>query len=199
MVENKNTVSLSTEVIFWVLKQSDVSNKFRYAVFLLSFTGLFFSCGKDETSGIYFPPNQLKALKIEGLENFWGNDVMESVTPNVIEIFDKYPGHLSSIRYVSEKYNMIAVSVFETQIRALRAMEERISSLPGGYQPGDSATMNRSWWFTLDELASVYSVYVNVLNTIIEIHYYYDDLEEGKQLVLRTAGILAIRIENNGN
>lgn len=175
-----------------------MNSTFRIAIYLIGITCLFSSCEKDEPPGTYFPPNQLTTLKIPGLEVFWDGDNIESVTPNVIEIFDNYPGQISSIRYVSENYNMIAVSVFETQIRALSAMEERMNSLPGVYQPGDSATMNRSWWYTNDELAGVYSAYVNVLNTIIEIHYYYDDFEEGKQLVLTTAGILASRVERMG-
>jgi hypothetical protein len=175
-----------------------VSSTFRIAFYLIGITGLFFSCEKDEPAGTYFPPNQLNALKIQGLEAFWDNDNIETVTPNVIEIFDNYPGQLSSIRYVSENYNMIAVSVFETQTSAISAMEERMKSLPGIYHRGDSTTMHRTWWYTNDELASVYSAYVNVLNTIIEIHYYYDDFEEGKQLVLSTAGILSSRVERTG-
>ncbi|MFN8209292.1 MAG: hypothetical protein U0T82_18095 [Bacteroidales bacterium] len=168
------------------------------AIIFTGISGLFFSCDKDEPPGTYFPPNQLMSLKISNLESFWEDEVIESVTPSVIECFDNYPGHLSSIRYVSEKYNMIAVSVFESQLRALSAMEERRNDLPGIYQPGDSSETGRTWWYTTDELACVYSAYVNVLNTIIEIHYYYDDLAAGKRLVLSTAEILSSRVEQMG-
>jgi hypothetical protein len=139
--------------------------------------------------------SQLAGLKIRNLSGIWENDSIAYTSGNVLECFENSPGYRGAFRYVSSKYNMVAVSVFTSKEDALAAMTTRRNDLPGIYSEGDSLLPGRTWWYTDNRLAGYYSAYVSCLNTLIEVHYYYKDFEEGRMLVLQTAEELAGRVE----
>lgn len=182
----------------------------------------FMSCEKDFSpigNKKLFHPDRLSQLSLDSVGDFWASDTINDVSDFVTANFDLHAGHLSSIRYSSEKGKDLAVSVFETQEIAIDAMEERVNNVAALIFPGDSYgdwdketyeayrdlywfadTQERiedRWWWSIYIFGNAQrGIFINKWNTIIEAGNLYDDLSDSTRVLLEDAAIeIADRVE----
>jgi hypothetical protein len=160
-------------------------------IFILLLTFFFTNCERDESIK-YFPPEKISELSLNNIESFWENDTINNISDYVTENFNADSCHLVSLRYSSKAHKVIAVSVFKSRESAVNAMEKRRRNVACLFENGTSDEIEGTWWFAN---CLPPGVFVNKLNTIIEVSYYNKEIEEVKNIVYPTANEIAERID----
>lgn len=116
---------------------------------------------------------KLSSLSLEEITNFWiQNEV--NIKTGIPGFLDSHPGIEGCIRYSLRcspeneraKYKRIWITVHESQMMALEAMDYTIKNASWGiFLGGNNKFLKEIWWYTLG------SVYVNKWNTIIRVNY----------------------------
>lgn len=154
------------------------------------------NCSKDSTSinlgEKYFDPQKLSQLSLEDFDSFWQGEEINNISDYITANFNTNFEFLGAIRYSSENKD-IGVSVFKTRSDAVSAMEQRINQVACVIIPGDSDDLFTSnWWFT-DCIPN--GIFVNHLNTIIELGYYHSDYGEIEDFMIQSAAEVARRVD----
>lgn len=152
-------------------------------------------CDEDESHHKkIFNPADLSKLSLNDIDDFWDNDSIKRVLDFTEgAIFNTHPAYLGGIRYEGEK-NVITVTVFNSQVTSLEAMELRRNNVAAIINEGKKHDLlNGKWWF-IDPPG--YTIFLNKLNTIIELIYiYYPTHAENETVLIQTAVEIAQRID----
>ncbi|MGE5427349.1 MAG: hypothetical protein ACM3O8_05595 [Methylococcaceae bacterium] len=137
----------------------------------------------------YFNPSKLDLLKLINLRNFWSEGL--NIDTLTFHYFSGDIGYQDAIELHIKKHEGIAVSVFQTNIDAVRAMEYRRNNVSGIFIRGKHDIIPGNWWY-MENLPSI--VVVQKLNTILEVRN-YSDFDTVKDTLYNTAREIARRIE----
>ncbi len=164
-----------------------------FPFFIANSCSLF--CNEDEShQEKSFNPADLSKLSLNDIDNFWDNDSIKRVL-NFTEgaIFNTHPAYLGGIRYEGEK-NVISVTVFNSQADAIEAMELRRNNVAAIIDEGGKHELiSGKWWFCD---TPPYPIFLNKLNTIIELIYiYYPTYTENETVLIQIVIEIAQRID----
>jgi hypothetical protein len=159
----------------------------------------FISCDEDELQQKeIFNTSELSKLSLNDIDNFWNNDNIKRVLDFTEDaIFNTHPAYLGGIRYEGEK-NVISVTVFNSQITSIEAMELRRNNAATIIKDGAKHdSISGKWWFGD---TPPYTIFLNKINTIIEVTYnYYPTYAENETVLIQIAIEIAQRIDSLSN
>lgn len=95
-----------------------------------------------------FNTADLSKLSLNDIDNFWDNDSIKRVLDfTESAIFNTHPAYLGGIRYEGEN-KAISVTVFNSQVTSLEAMELRRNNVAAIINEGQKHDLlNGKWWF----------------------------------------------------
>ena len=166
-------------------------------IFLIFSCSLF--CDDDESyQKKIFNSADLSKLSLDKIDSFWDDDSIKRVVDFTEDaIFNTHPAYLGGIRYEGEK-NVITVTVFNSQVTSIEAMELRRNNVAAIINEGKKHDLlNGKWWF---DDTPPYTIFLNKLNTIIELTYnYYPTYAENEIVLIQIVTEIAQRIDYLSN
>jgi hypothetical protein len=149
---------------------------------------------ENENQQKFFDAENLSKLDLAKIDVFWKNDSKIDTTFNGGDIFELRPGFIKGIFLFNKNDRSIRIAVFVAKDTAINAMEYRIKNVATIIEKGTSDKINGTWWYADDIWYS--SVFVNKLNTIIEVKISRVSNEDVENILYNTANELARRIDN---
>lgn len=137
----------------------------------------------------YFNPSKIDLLKLTNLRDFWSKGL--KIDTASYRSFSGDIGYQDAIELHNKRHESITVSVFQTNIDAVRAMEYRRNSVSGIFIRGKHVIIPGNWWY-MENMPSI--VVVQKLNTLLEVSN-YSDFNTVKDTLYNTARELSRRIE----
>ena len=150
-------------------------------------------CDEDEShQKKIFNPANLSQLYLQDVGSFWDDDSIKYISDYMGAFFEDHSGFIDGVDYRGDK-NIIAVSVFKSQADAIEAMELRRNNVAAIIDEGGKHELIKGkWWFARNPYNAVF---VNQLNTIIQVAYYYPAYNELNSILIETAVEIAKRID----
>ncbi|MBC8183120.1 hypothetical protein H8E88_18610 [candidate division KSB1 bacterium] len=163
---------------------------------LLIFLNLI-NCQKDGSpKESIFDSQKLPQLYLQDVGSFWDDDSIKHISDYMGAYFVDHSGFLDGVGYYGDK-NIIVVSVFKSQADAIQAMELRRNNVAAIIDEGGKHELiNGKWWFAKGPSNAIF---VNQLNTIMEVAYYYPAYDELEEILIETAVEIARRIDSLSN
>lgn len=151
------------------------------------------NCEKDGSpKEIIFDSQKLPQLYLQDVGNFWDDDSIKHISDYTGAFFEDHSGFIDGVGYYGNK-NIIVVCVFKSQADAIQAMELRRNNVAAIIDEGGKHELIKGkWWFARNPYNAVF---VNQLNTIIEVAYYYLAYDELDSILIETAVEIAKRID----
>lgn len=154
-----------------------------------------FGCAKEDTER-FFDPDKVNSLNVETITGFWEDDSIRDTSYYMGAHFENYDGFIKGIR-LSGNTKAIWISVFKSKAEAIEAMELRINDVACVIQNGNSDVIKGECWFS--ECTGTNIVFVNQLNTIIEVDYNHSNFLEIENVLYSTANEVATRVDKLSN
>ena len=161
---------------------------------ILLIVSVLTGCEREGTEK-FFDPGDLLHLDLADLSGFWSDPAVLDTSWYITASFESDPAYLDGIR-VSGNERGVAVSVFDSDSAAIRAMEMRRNLVACVILPGLSDEMENTWWYSA---CIPHMVFINQWNTIIEVSYYAENYEMVEDLLLDTGKEVAERIDRKSH